>query len=274
MRAFNHVCPLAWAALMVGLMTAMGDATATASPGIFEVDALFPRNETYTPQALMPIVFALQNPALASPLVASMSWELWEGNNYTSPGSVTDGGFEFATLDFSSNDPFLVTRIVNTLAYPDGFWTLSWSLEIYNCSQSEHSTQSITVSNATVFTISRSGRAPDLVAATSADMCGTADGYAFNVTSFGDTCGVLGSSPTTNSCAATIDPAAASSIYAAATASACSPLYRPQNPNITCPTSTSKSSASSADAAGRSRMAAASTLFTLLATLTALIHLG
>jgi hypothetical protein len=71
MRAFNHLCPLAWAVLMAGLMTA-GDATATTTltPGIFEVDLLFPRNETYTPQALMPVVFAMQNPTLASPLGA------------------------------------------------------------------------------------------------------------------------------------------------------------------------------------------------------------
>lgn len=220
----------------------------------------------------MPIVFALQNPTLASPLEATLFWELWEGNNDSSPGSVADGGFELATLDLSSSDPLLLTRSVNTIAYPDGFWTISWSLLFGNCSQPEGKAQGIMLSNASIFTTSSSGQAPDLVAATSADMCGTAEAYAFNVTSFGDLCGVLGPSPTANPCAATINPAAASSISAAATAEACSPLLHQQNPNVTCPTSTAKPSASSADAAGRSRMSAASTLLTLLATLTAIIH--
>jgi len=35
-------------------------ASAITSPGTFKVDLLFPRNSTYTPQALMPIVFALK----------------------------------------------------------------------------------------------------------------------------------------------------------------------------------------------------------------------
>lgn len=91
MRAYNHACFLAWAALMAGSMAVMGDDTGGANPGIFEVDLLFPQNETYTPQALMPIVFALQNPLLASPLGSGINWNLWEGNNLTSPGSVNLG---------------------------------------------------------------------------------------------------------------------------------------------------------------------------------------
>jgi hypothetical protein len=282
MGAFNHVRPLAWAALMAVLTTAVGEASSTSKLGTFEVDSLFPRNATYAPRALMPIVFALQNPTLASTLEASIFWELWEGNNRSSPGSVTNGGIELATLDLSSSDPLLVTRFVNTVAYPDGLWTLAWSLEIYACSQPEGATQDITLSNATIFTTSASGQPPDLVAATAADLCGTTEAYAFAVTSSGDACGVLGPSPATSPCAVTISPAAASSISAAATALACSPLQRQLNPNVTCPASTdnpsASASASSADAAGRSRMAAvaaaASTLLMLLATLTALVHLA
>jgi hypothetical protein len=267
MGAFNYVRHQVWAALMAVLMTA----SVIANPGIFEVDSLFPRNSTYTPQALMPIVFAVQNPTLASSLGATIYWELWEGNNFSSPGSVMDGGMELAIMNFSSNDPFLATRIVNTIAYPDGFWTLSWSLSIYNCSQPAFN-RGIAQSNTTVFTISTSGQAPDLVAATSADMCGATEGFAYNVTSLGDACGVLPLNATANPCAAPINSAAASSIYAAATATACEFYARQQNPNVTCPTSTSKPSASSADGAGRSRSVTASTLLTLLATLTALIY--
>ena len=280
MRAFNHLCPLAWAALMASLMTA-GDATAsttaaaaaTLTPSIFEVDLLFPRNETYTPQALMPIVFAMQNPTLASPLGALIFWELWEGNNRSSPGAV-NGGLELNLDNLSFSDPLFVTRFPNTLPYPDGSWTLTWSLQVTNCTappKQSNDTDAIQLSSTTVFTVSSSGQAPDLVAATSADMCGTAEAYAFDMTSSSDECGspggLLGPSPTTNPCAASIDAAAASSIYAAATAFACSPLELPLNPNVTCPTVSAKPSTSS-------HTTAASTLLALLATLTALIHLG
>ncbi|EKV10554.1 SSCRP protein [Penicillium digitatum] len=266
----NYVRFLAWIALMADLVIAMGSAIANANSGTFEVDLISPRNETYTPQALMPIVFALQSPPLAFTLEAAISWELWEGNNRSSPGSVTDGLLELGLLNLTSSEPHFVTRFINTLAYPDGFWTFVWSLQIYKCSQGEGSTQRISTKNTTIFTVSQSGQAPNLVATTSSEMCGTMEAYAFNVTSKGDTCGVLGPSPTTNQCAATINPSAASSIYAAATAFACDPLQRPVNPNVTCPHFTGKSP----NDAGQSRMAAASTLLLLLTMVTALFHLG
>ncbi|PYI02373.1 hypothetical protein BO78DRAFT_400579 [Aspergillus sclerotiicarbonarius CBS 121057] len=265
----NHARFLAWTALVANSI-AMGNATPVADSGIFEVDLISPRNETYTPQALMPIVFALQNPPLASTLEAAISWQLWEGNNRTSPGSVTDGLLELALLNLTSSEPLFVDRFVNTLAYPDGLWTFAWSLQIYNCSADERPARLISTNNTSIFTVSKSGQAPNLVAATSSDMCGTMEAYAFNVTSVGDACGVLGPSPTTNPCAATVNPAAASSISAAATAFACDPLQRSVNPNVTCPTSTGKSS----NGAGQSPMAPASTLLTLLTMVTALIHLG
>lgn len=175
MRVYNHARSLAWAALMAGLMTAMGDDTGSANPGIFEVDLLFPQNETYTPQALIPIVFALQNPLFASVLSCSINWNLWEGNNYISPGSVNEGSIGLYTLDISFNDTFLAYWVINTLPFPEGPWTLSWSLEFNNCSHPEGSKQAgetiTTNTTAVVFTVSSSGKEPDLVAATCADMC-------------------------------------------------------------------------------------------------------
>ncbi|KAJ5595198.1 uncharacterized protein N7459_001406 [Penicillium hispanicum] len=256
---------------MVDLIT-MGNATVTPIPGVFEVDLISPRNATYTPQSLMPIVFALQNPTLDYTLGASISWDLWEGNNRTSPGSITGGLLEPVTsLTYPpASDPLFVTRFINTMAYPDGFWTFAWSLQLYHCSPPGCTTKSITTNNAIVFTVSQSGQASDLVAATSFDVCGTMQAYAFNVTSVQETYGVLGPSPTTNPCAATINASAASSISAAATAYACSPLQHPLYSNVTCPPLTGKSS----NDAEQSRMAAASTLLTLLIMLTVLIHHG
>ncbi|KAJ5769041.1 hypothetical protein N7520_003600 [Penicillium odoratum] len=221
-----------------------------ASPGIFEVDLVFPRNATYTPQALTPIVWALQNPS----------------SNQGSPGSVSDGLIEL-NEQMTSNELFLVSDFVNTIAYPNGHWTLLWTLEFYNCSQLSGNPTVYTRSDPTVFTISNSGQEPDLLAATSADECGTMEAYAFNVTSFGEACGYLGPTPTTNPCAVTINSTATSSLYAAATASACSPWSR--NANVTCPSVTSANKT-----AGQSRMATVPVLLMLLATVTNLIHLG
>lgn len=246
--------------------------TVSADSGIFEVDLLFPRNTTYTPQALMPVVWAIQNPPLAVPTEATIFWGLWEGNNQTSPGSVTDGGLELSVgTNLSSSEPLLFHRIVNTASYPDGVWTLWWEIYVTNCSSRPYFRDRIKASNTIIFSTSSSSQAPDLVAATSPDQCGSAEAFAFNVISgHTDLCAVIRPSPTTttNPCGATIDAAAASSIAAAATATACLP-YWPKLPNVTCPTPT----ASSADDASRTRIAAASTLLMLLAPLTALIHL-
>jgi hypothetical protein len=266
MHALSHARSLVWAALMSGLMTRMGEAAGVVYPGIFEVDALFPRNETYTPQTLMPIVFAVQNPSLAAPLEASITWDLWEGNNYSSPGSVAGGALDIYLGDYPSNETSLEYRIINTISYPEGFWTLYWNLQINNCSEFVNTTAQYTnVNGTTVFTVSKSGQTPDLVAATSPDMCVTADSYAFNVDPLGEDCAVFGSTTTANPCSATINPSAASSIYASATAAACEPGR--QNPNVTCPTFPSKSSASSSNFDGQFLIAAASALLTMLATM-------
>lgn len=274
MKPFRPFCPLAGFSLMAGLMNALADyVTASVNPGIFEVDLLFPRNATYTPQPLMPIVWALQNPPLVSPLGVTIYWNLWEGTNQTSPGSLTDGVLEpYAMNNLSSSEPILLNRFFNTISYPDGVWTLAWSVQVTNCSQAQDSTHVIELNNTIVFATSSSGQAPNLVAATKEDMCSSAEAFAFDITSISDEglCSAFGPSPTINPCAATIDATAASSISAAATAKVCLP-GQPPYPNVTCPTPTF---ALSADAAGRSRLAAASTLLMLLASLTTLIHRG
>ena len=282
----NHFRFFTFALLVLHSITATGNDTQDVNSGIFEVDLIFPRNETYSPQELMPIVFALQNPSLASTLGATIYWGLREGNNWSAPGSITGEGFELFTLNSTSSGPHLATSFVNTLAYPDGAWTFAWTLQVTNCSQAERSNclhsesqncslaynpnQVISMNNAIVFNVSQSGQALSLEAATSSDTCGTMEAYAFNVTSTGDTeevCGFLGPSPTTNPCAATINASAASSISAAATAFACDPQERSAYPSVTCPTPSSKSSG-----AGQYSMVSASTLLTIFTLVNALIH--
>ncbi|WPG98093.1 Hypothetical protein R9X50_00087900 [Acrodontium crateriforme] len=255
------------AVLMTTLLTSRIAAQA-ANPGTFEVDALFPHNATtYTPQALMPLVFAVQAPSLAVSWGATIMWALWEGQNASSPGSLTNGLIELSNMNLSGSEPYMATRFFNTMAYPDGVWTLIWTIEVLNCTQDQRQPQVVQYNNATVFTTSsKSGQNPDLVAATSADMCGTAAGYAFSAPSFGDSCGFLNSSTVANPCAAPINSTGASSIFAAATAAACSPLQRPANLNVTCPpwNPGPKPSAASASASGRALVVGTSALLALL----------
>lgn len=271
MGAFNYNRPLAWTVLLGGAMTAMGNPQ--PKTGVFEVDLLFPRNETYAPSQLMQIVFAAQNPTLAYGLYPTIYWELWQGNNRTSAGSVSDS-IQLSLDNLTASDPFLMPSVVDTSAFPDGVWTLNWSVDVNNCTRTVEG-QPQDMSGATafkakpiVFTFSKSGVTPDLVAATSADKCAAAESFAFNVTEWGINCGVLGPSPTTNPCAAKLDSATASSISAAATDHACNVWGRPSYPNVTCPSPTSASSM------GNPGMAVASTLLVLLATLTTLLHFG
>jgi hypothetical protein len=268
MGTFNHDRYHIWAILLVASFTTA--ITAPDNIGNFEVDLLFPSNSTYTPQALMPIVFAVQNPTLVFRFGASFNWSLWEGNNQTSPGSIVGGLESFQPI--SPPNQTLVTRIINTMAYPDGVWTLAWSISFLNCTVEGTPAfeDSIYLNSTTTFTVSASGRAPDLVAETSAQMCGTANSLALSQNPLGRSCGMPSPEPATATpCAMTINSTAASSIYAAATEMACSIDERQANPNVTCPTA--KPSASSPGVAGR--IAAASTLLMLLTMFTALIYL-
>jgi hypothetical protein len=267
MGASSHV-RFAFAALMAGLMTAMGAKSDSPTlPATFEVDFLFPRNETYAPSWLMPVVIAIQNPSLAVPLFATVKWNLWEGNNTRSPGAITGGHFDVggdvATARPAPSNPYLLSTAVNTISYPDGVWTLVWYVQYNICGQPTQS-ENFT----TVFTVSKSGNATDIEAATSSDICGTTEAQAFNVTS-SDLCHLLGPTPTTNPCAVTIDSAAASSLsaLARATGSICTSYSL----NLTC---LNPSPPPGQPSAANPRVAAASTLLTLLAALVALVHLG
>ncbi|KAK1238217.1 hypothetical protein MKX08_002796 [Trichoderma sp. CBMAI-0020] len=252
-------------------MTALGNGNEQPKTGVFEVDLLFPRNETYASSPLMQIVFPAQNLILATGLLPMIYWELWQGNNQTSAGSVSDS-IQLDLDNLTASDQTLISSVVYTSAYPGGVWTFTWSVNVNNCTTVEGQPEDAHGAPAfkakpIVFTVSKSGQAPDLVAVTSADKCDAAESFAFNVSEWGIQCGVLGPSPTTNPCAAKIDPAAASRISAAATDFACSALDRPLHPNITCPSPTSAST-------GNPGMAVALTLLVLLATLTTLLHLG
>ncbi|KAJ4854214.1 uncharacterized protein T069G_11193 [Trichoderma breve] len=275
MGASSHV-RFAFAALLASLMTAMGaKSTYPTLPATLEVDLLFPRNETYAPSWLMPVVFAVQNSSLAVPLDVQIQWTMWEGNNTRSPGSIGLGGYDVAGdvagARSTPKNPYLISDAVNTISYPDGVWTLAWYVQYNSCEYNDPEGPWTTYSEnfTTVFTVSKSGKAIDLEAATSSDVCGAAQAQAFNITSPGKCDSSFGPSPTTNPCAATIDSAAASSISAwvRAVGSICTSYAA----NLTCQ---DPSPPPGQPSAANPRVTAASTLLTLLVALDVLIHLA
>ncbi|KAI4685537.1 uncharacterized protein J4E84_006265 [Alternaria hordeiaustralica] len=245
--------------LSISLLGAV-DAAASDTSGVVEVDLVFPRNDTYAPAPYVPIVFAVQNPELASSLSLRLGFEVW---NMTNGSKVDEGSFgdyyESSSLNWtntSSSDPELVYRHY-TEFNTEGKWSLVWNLIWSNCTydplreiyyqKGQSQTSGIT------FTTKKTAQGIDLVDATKNQSCSENQGIAFNVVDttkvtggsygVGEQCAVLDNSTVTPTpCRVNIDSTAASSITAALTASLCSDEYRmwveagrAQEPEISCP---------------------------------------
>lgn len=221
-----------------------------AAASKYEVDLMFPRNETYAPQALMPVVFALQNPALIASIGSySISWSLTRDDNSSVPGSINGAVFEGNLAAQSSQvEPYYDTASVNTMAYPDSSWTLSWFVNSLNCTPllAGYDPYHREYNGSVTFATKKGAQLPDLVAATAPGACDSATGIAFDVLSVTKgRCASLGPyvSGSANPCGASLNATGASSITAEATAFACSVKEKPLHPNVTCPKSTDSSSA-------------------------------
>ena len=228
----NLVSRAVWS--LVGSLAYLG-AVANAA-GVLEISVVFPRNETYAPIDLFPVVFALQNAELAKNLNIDFR------SNIRNASFDGVGGTFFKDLthaDYSS-EPYLVYyyETMNTDGTYDMFSTVAW------VSCNENGDQVPIISNDTRlsvdFTIKNGGQQVDLVAATAKDKtCSAEAGVAINVTDqtreFPDgTCAVLASSsptPTASPCRVQIDTAADASM----SASWHDRLCRGSNPPADCP---------------------------------------
>ncbi|KAH8703903.1 hypothetical protein BGW36DRAFT_370209 [Talaromyces proteolyticus] len=225
-------------------------AEALTFPATVEVDLVFPRNDTYAPAALIPVVFAIQNAQLAASLDPKFQFTVTSASD--SSNEITTAILDLTNATFSRSDPYYALGYIHSLNGIEGQWVLAWSLSTGNCSGSSDDTVNIghLNQNTNVFFTTKNGtQPPDLVAA-SADnstCAATDDSYTFNVTGTLDvadtikydgrsSCAVLSPTlPTANPCAAAVNVAAAASISAAITSTACAW----QNPNVTCPSSSS-----------------------------------
>lgn len=223
---------------------------ATTFPSTVEVDLIFPRNDTYAPSALFPIVFAFQNAQLVPSLDPGFDITLWDnsGRNVTGQSPVLN----LKTTNFSNTDPTFVytyvTDLNTTTAGEAVSYLLSWAFSAGNCSNIGGA---LTFGggfrdNSVQFTIQNGAQQPDLVTATAnRDSCVNMSHFAFNVTGTLDvtlpaqydghnTCAVFSDSEPLvagNPCAVQVGSATASSIMADLTETACSAA----SPVVSCP---------------------------------------
>ncbi|KAI1275906.1 hypothetical protein F5Y07DRAFT_368339 [Xylaria sp. FL0933] len=201
--------------------------SAVTYPTTIEFDNVFPRNDTYSPVDLMPIVFAVQNSSVASSLGFVVTWVLAIADDNDQYISQDSGRIDFAFADYSNNDPYFAVDYTN-LRKIEGIYRITWSLDADYC----HANSSHASVNNVTFTIKKGAKQPDLVATTLPNTCQTIQSVPFTKSEAG-ACPVLGGAP--NPCALNITQERASSISAAITESAC----MPENPMDTgdCPQS-------------------------------------
>jgi hypothetical protein len=231
------------ALLPVVLLWVVVQADPTTFPATVEVDLIFPRNDTYAPSALFPIVFAFQNAALAPSLDPGFELDLWDLTSLNLTGY--SPALDLAWTNFSGSDPkYVYTFVTHPKA---SSYRLEWAFGAGNCSD-----QGGTVelgggfrSNSVEFTIQNGAQPPDLVAATAGASCSNMSHFAFNLTGTLDiavpaqydgrnTCAVFSdvqSLVAGNPCAVQVGSATASSISAALTATACVAV----SPVVSCP---------------------------------------
>jgi hypothetical protein len=224
--------------------TGVVSAAAGKTTGVVEVDLVFPRNETYAPTPVLPIVFGFQNSELAPFLGLQLSFTVWRWENL-SDFPVTSS-YDLRWANFSSNDPYFEYRHF-TKFDREGTWKLTWSVGWANCTEDSlaklgndrlelHSSTS-----STVFTTKDSAQEIDLSAATKQENCSEDIGFAFNITDThkvptgtewagGDTCAAVAPSlPTPTPCQVRINSAAAASISASITDRRCKGVDPPSD---------------------------------------------
>ncbi|KAJ5522065.1 hypothetical protein N7527_006180 [Penicillium freii] len=235
-------------------------AAAVTFPQTVEVDLIFPRNETYAPSEVFPIVFAFQNAALIPSLDPSFDINLWvnvEHNTSILPANIDLTAVNFSSAAVGDQPLYVYTFATNLNTTNNGadavtLYNLVWAFGAGNCSGDDRSATTFGggfESSNVIFTIAQSGAAPEISnnasTSTNASACTGLSHLAFNVTGTlpvadtrkwdgHNTCAVFSDTtptPVGSPCAATADASAAASISAAATSKACAAF----SPAISCP---------------------------------------
>jgi len=143
-------------------------ATNIPLPATLELDVIFPRNETYSPVTLFPVVFALQNPSLGGGFSLSVSWRIVN----LSPDSETGYTFEtdiYFPRQAKADTPlsFLTTGI-SRLNSTEGIFALIWFADVGTCKARPDGAEGENIYNGTdargriVFTLKKGSPLPNL----------------------------------------------------------------------------------------------------------------
>ncbi|KNG83666.1 hypothetical protein ANOM_007322 [Aspergillus nomiae NRRL 13137] len=263
--------PRGWLRLALSLCLACG--WASIIPGVAEVDLIFPRNGSYPPSTLTPIIFAIQNPSLLSSVHPRIRYYIDQVNVNSSEKVSYSGSIELEKVNFTGSDPSFLYWSTSKFDI-EGTFEIIWALDMYNCSREPESTDFTLVylgghgGSQSFFSIKNGTSPPDFVALTEDDTCEetlaqaihvpellnvpsgqiwgsvtrTTDWYAPKPTWRGSYCAVTADRlPTARPCNVKIDSSAATSISAALTGTACAnPLRRT---GLSCPTPSSENAA-------------------------------
>jgi hypothetical protein len=187
-----------------------------------EVDLIFPRNNTYAPTALTPVVFAVQTPQLSALLHLQVTYYISSVDGNNASGS---GGLDMKSANFSSSSLHFAYK-PNDFLNTEGTWIFIWEAFVSNCSQGI-TPAGLTQSNHVFFTIKNGAQQPELVAATADNTCAGNQSFTFNVTGSVNASGFSADLPTPTAipCTAKINPSAASSISLAMSSNACAATH-------------------------------------------------
>ncbi|KAJ5146362.1 uncharacterized protein N7515_000926 [Penicillium bovifimosum] len=227
--------------LALGLMASLGEAN-THDLGFGEIDLIFPRNGTFEPMVLMPVIFAFQNPRVIDGLYPYLRWGVWPADlpkgNQSMAAYIDDGEFHLNTTDAVL---YLTSSIPSTLHPEDLNTENEWEFGITSGDNPMVNLNGPSDAHSIRFTTKKGAGQPNLTALTADDKCDDISATAFNVTKIliaqsgyyqGDKCAVLETpAPTPSPCKVSIVPSAASSIAAAITAAQCEGI----DPVVSCP---------------------------------------
>ncbi len=216
-----------------------------AVPGAVEVDLVFPQNDTYAPEPIIPVAFAFRGGDIAGFLQPRVTFAIYPYG--TEPVDIigATGDFDMTWGNFVDHDPYMQYGEAVELLNIEGVWTLEWDLATLSCSAGGGALN-ITNGNRrgrVTFTTKNGAKRPDLAATLPRETCRPSEGFAFSVTDTrasgtafpnGKPCAVLAeTTPTPSACGIKIEAAAAASVSAELTGRACA--VQTPSPTPWCP---------------------------------------
>jgi hypothetical protein len=113
--------------LALGLIASLGAAD-TAGLGFGEVDVIFPRNGTFGPMTLTPIVFTIQNPVAIDRLYPYITYGLWPADLPRANQTLDSDLVQKHLPNTTGPMLFLEASIANTLN-TENEWEFVWKMD-------------------------------------------------------------------------------------------------------------------------------------------------